>query len=149
MSDSAWPGDAADREPPLEGEDLAEEWAPLLAQLAAAADLCLKPWRHAVRFSGPPPATVGCRDLSVWIEARDPDGARWPEGDLELEIYRSGDDLNLMLTRLVDDAAPLLWHGRHAVWMHGASGQRCERPQDGAPLEALARRIRALVAGGD
>jgi hypothetical protein len=83
----------------------------------------------------------------VFIEARDSSGQRVVESDLELEIYRSGDDLNLMLSRLSDEQAPMLWHGSHAVWMHPASGERCERPADGAPLEAFCRRIRASLAG--
>ena len=119
-----------------------------LADLAKAADLCLKPYRHALRFSGEPPTNIGdCSDCALLIEARDGDGVRMPEHDLELEIYRSGADLNLMLTRLGDDALPLLWHGSHAVWMQATSGERCERPADGAPFEALCRRIRALLSG--
>jgi hypothetical protein len=31
--------------------------------------------------------------------------------------------------------------------MDGRHGLRCERPEDGAALEALARRLRALLAG--
>jgi hypothetical protein len=117
-----------------------------LVDLARAADLCLKPGRHALRWSGDPPSRIGdCSDCALLIEARDPDGVRCPERDLELEIYRSGNELNLMLTRLADEQAPLLWHGSHPVWMHHASGERCERPADGAPLEALCRRIRALL----
>ena len=119
-----------------------------LADLAKAADLCLKPYRHALRFSGEPPTNIGdCSDCALLIEARDGDGVRMPEHDLELEIYRSGADLNLMLTRLGDDALPLLWHGSHAVWMQATSGERCERPADGAPFEALCRRIRTLLSG--
>ena len=127
---------------PLEGFDA------FLADLAKAADVCLKPDRHALRFSGDPPSSIGdCSDCALLIEARDGDGVRRPERDLELEIYRSGADLNLMLTRLGDDALPMLWHGTHAVWMQSASGERCERPVDGAPYEALCRRIRALLVG--
>lgn len=118
-----------------------------LADLAKAADLCLKPTRHALRFTGEPPSSIGdCSDCAVLIEARDRDGVRLPERDLELEIYRSGEELNLMLTRLGDEQAPMLWHGNHPVWMHAVSGERCERPSDGAPHEALCRRIRALLA---
>ncbi|WP_369818613.1 hypothetical protein [Synechococcus sp. MIT S9504] len=40
---------------------------------------------------------------------------------------------------------PLLWHGQHPVWMDGDTGKRCSAPNDGAPLEALARRLRALL----
>lgn len=122
-------------------------WGPFLAQVAGAADLCRKPYRHALRFSGavPDPAADET-DLCLLIEARDPDGARDPAADLELEIYRSGSAINLMLARSDSDTAPLLWQGQHAVWMDAQSGARCAAPQDGAPLEALARRIRALVA---
>ena len=119
---------------------------PFLGDLAKAADLCLKPYRHALRFSGDPPTTIGdCSDCVVLIEARTAEGERSPGRDLELEIYRSGDDLNLMLSLVSDEQAPLLWHGSHAVWMQSGSGERCERPADGAPLEALCRRIRSLI----
>ena len=120
----------------------------LLCDLAKAADVCLKPYRHALRYSGDPPQTIAdCSDCALLIEARDPEGERRPERDLELEIYRSGSDLNLMLTRLADDRLPILWHGSHAVWMQASSGERCDRPGDGEPLEALCRRIRALLVG--
>ncbi len=98
-----------------------------LVALAKAADLCLKPHLHALRFSGEPPATIGeGSDCVVLIEARTAHGQRVVESDLELEIYRSGDDLNLMLSRLSDEQAPMLWHGSHAVWMEPASGERCD-----------------------
>lgn len=126
--------------------------------VARAADLCLKPLRHAVRYSGSSAdaaaqagaaaqadAAAQARDCCLLIEARDQDGLRFPAGDLELEIYRSGQGLNLMLARLGDEQAPLLWHGSHAVWMQAANGERCDRPPDGAPLEALCRRLRALL----
>jgi hypothetical protein len=54
-----------------------------------------------------------------------------------------------MLTQLGDEHAPLLWHGSHAVWMQASSGERCERPADGAPLEAFCRRVRALLSPQD
>jgi hypothetical protein len=90
---------------------------------------------------------VDCSDCCFLIEARDAEGVRQELHDLELEIYRSGAELNLMLSRRADELAPLLWHGSHAVWMRAESGERCERPENGAALEALCRRIRALVAG--
>ena len=89
---------------------------PLLSELAKAADVCLKPYRHALRFSGEPPTTVGdCSDCCLLIEARDADGVRHPERDLELEIYRSGEELNLMLSMVADEEAPMLWHGSHRL----------------------------------
>lgn len=118
-----------------------------LEQLARAADLCLQPMRHAVRiWQAPDPADPQAPlDCTVRIEARDAGGERQPEHDLELEIYRSGAELHLMLSRVEDEQAPLLWHGRHPVWLHPLNGERCERPADGAPLEALCRRLRALL----
>lgn len=125
-------------------------WGPWLAQVAAAADLCLKPNRHAVRFSNAPPEPDGATadELSLLIEARTAAGERQPAADLELEIYRSGSTLNLMLAFRHQESMPLLWHGLHPVWMDGASGARCSRPEEGALLEALARRLRSLVSPG-
>ena len=124
-------------------------WQPFLTDLARAADLCLRPHRHALRFQGDPPdATSGGGDCLLRIEVRDGEGRRLEAADLELEIYRSGTTLNLMLTRLGDEGAPLLWHGQHPVWMDAATGLRCDRPEDGAPHEAFCRRVRALLPGG-
>ncbi|MCU0528266.1 MAG: hypothetical protein MUD04_01975 [Cyanobium sp. Prado107] len=123
---------------------MAEELSLSLEQLARAADLSLPPWRHAVRRDEAAAQTP--LDCTLRIEARDGDGARQPCHDLELEIYRSGEELNLMLSRVADGQAPLLWHGRHPVWLHPDTGERCERPGDGAGLEALCRRLRALLA---
>ena len=131
-------------------ESAADDWQTFLTDLARAADLCLKPWRHALRFSGQSPGRIGdSSDCCLLIEARDADGQRCPDRDLELEIYRSGSDLNLMLTWIADEQAPMLWHGNHPVWMQTDTGERCERPHDGAPLEALARRVRALLVSAD
>ncbi|MEB3277278.1 MAG: hypothetical protein VKM92_09970 [Cyanobacteriota bacterium] len=88
------------------------------------------------------------QECSLLIEARDAAGTRLPQADLELEIYRSGSALNLMLSQVLDEQAPLLWHGSHPVWMHADTGLRCERPRDGAPQEALARRLRAVLDVG-
>jgi len=137
----------ADHPPLLPPDDGAEE-PQLLELVAQAADLCFKPLRHAVRFRDEPTSTVGdCSDSCLLIEARDGGGTRLPDADLELEIYRSGGELNLMLSRVLDDQAPLLWHGSHPVWMQADSGLRCERPEGCAPLESFCRRLRALLSG--
>ena len=119
----------------------------LLMLIAKAAEVCLKPLSHAV-VPQDPAASSDHDDLIVRIECRAADGVRQPERDLELEIYRSGDDINLMLSWWDQPDRPLLWHGRHPVWMDGSSGQRCAAPQDAAPLEALGRRLRSLVQAG-
>lgn len=113
-----------------------------LEQVARAADLCLKPWRHAVRV-----LDAANDECTLRIEARDGDGDRQPQHDLELEIYRSGEDLHLMLSQVSDELAPLLWHGNHAVWLRPDSGARCPAPGDGDHLEAFCRRLRALLVG--
>lgn len=110
--------------------------------VAGAADLCRRPLRHAVRLRGEGTPL----DCELVLEAREPTGERCPQEDLELELYRSGNQLNLTLAWLGEPERPILWHGSHPVWMIAASGHRCERPQDGAALEALARRLRALLA---
>jgi hypothetical protein len=124
--------------------------ADLIQLVAAAADLCRKPFRHAVLARDAAPAPVlgqDSLDCCLILQVRDTAGERWPEADLELEIYQSGHDLHLTLAWMADDGRPILWQGSHPVWMDGHTGLRCERPEEGAPLEALARRLRALLAG--
>lgn len=121
--------------------------------MAAAADLCRKPLRHAVLAATNPanpeqPSLEQAAELGeccLKLEARSPAGERLPDEDLELELYRSGDDLHLTLAWVEDPERPMLWQGRHPVWM-SSSGCRCERPPAGLPLEALARRLRALLS---
>ncbi len=115
--------------------------AALETLIAAAADVCRKPFIHAV-LSGEDATT---EDYRARIECRDSEGKRLPELDLELEVYRSGSDLNLTMTWTEQPERPMLWHGQHPVWMDGENGKRCSAPSDGAPLEALARRLRAVL----
>lgn len=111
--------------------------------VAAAADLCRKPLRHGVVWASAPEDD----DCSLRLEVRSAEGERLGEEDLELEIYLSGGEMNLTLSWRTGEDRPMLWHGNHPVWM-GPRGERCERPPDGLPLEALARRLRALLASG-
>ena len=124
--------------------------ADMIQLVAAAADLCRKPFRHAVLVrddSQLPLLGQDSLDCCLTLQVRDASGVRCPEADLELEIYQSGNDLHLTLAWMADDGRPILWQGSHPVWMDGHSGLRCDRPAEGAPLEALARRLRALLAG--
>jgi hypothetical protein len=124
--------------------------ADLIQLVAAAADLCRKPFRHNVLVrddSSVPLLGQESLDCCLTLQVRDASGERCPEADLELEIYQSGNDLHLTLSWMADDGRPILWQGSHPVWMDGHSGLRCERPDHGAQLEALARRLRALLAG--
>jgi hypothetical protein len=141
-----WPElpDRADRGP----DELAGPNTDLVRLVAAAADLCRKPLRHAV-IDADPAVTDALQDRCLRLEVRSPEGERLPEEDLELELYRSGGDLHLTLAWRVGEERPMLWQGSHPVWMDGRSGQRCERPPEGPPLEALARRLRALLVEMD
>ena len=116
--------------------------APLEILIAAAADLCCKPWLHAVVSAEDATPEGYCGRT----ECRDADGIRLERNDLELELYRSGSDLNLTLSWADQPTRPILWHGQHPVWMNGETGERCTAPNDGGSLEALARRLRALLA---
>jgi len=125
-----------------------------LCQLvAAAADLCRKPYRHGVLLlasdvgNGLDPSLP--LDCCLRLEVRGPDGHRLPAEDLELELFHSGPELHLTLAWSGDDTRPLLWQGSHPVWMEALSGERCPRPEQGAPLEALARRLRSLLVAVD
>ena len=60
----------------------------LLVLIAKTADVCRKPWRHAVVLVDPS-AAVELDDLNVRIECRDGDGKRQTEHDLALEVYLS------------------------------------------------------------
>ena len=119
----------------------------LLELIAKAADVCLKPWNHAVVLIDPS-ASEEIDDLHVRIECRDAEGQRQTDLDLELEVYRSGTEINLMLGWWDQPDRPLLWHGRHPVWMNGESGERCSAPTDATSMEALGRRLRSLLQSG-
>jgi len=123
--------------------------ADLCQLVAAAADICRKPFRHAVRVvvsdADSDLSASPCLDCCLRLEVRAADGERLEEHDLELELFQSGQDLNLTISWYVDAGRPLLWQGSHSVWMDGQTGERCSRPEEGAALEALARRLRALL----
>jgi hypothetical protein len=120
----------------------------LMQLVAAAADLCRKPLRHAVLVTqGETDLSAGFLDCTLQLQTRNDQGERLHDQDLEVEIYRSGSELNLTLAWTTLQERPMLWHGTHAVWMNHSTGCRCERPEEGLPLEALARRLRAHLAG--
>jgi hypothetical protein len=109
--------------------------------VAAAADLCRKPLRHGVVLV----SSSDDEDCTLRLEARSAEGERLREQDLELEIFRSGEDLHLTLAWRDDDQRPMLWQGTHPLWMT-ATGERCPCPPDGSPLEAWGPRRRAVLA---
>lgn len=119
----------------------------LEALIASSADVCMKPWRHAVVSSGDFHHVNSQhlkKDWTFLIQCRNQEGERFSNRDIEIEIYQSGDEINLILGWFDQPERPILWQGKHPVWMNGDTGERCLAPEDGSALEALARRLRAL-----
>ncbi len=122
----------------------------LFTLIAQAADVSMKPWRHAVIENDlaidNSIDNSSSFDLVIRIEARNQEGDRLQDNDLELEIYTSGDDINLILSWSTKPTKPILWQGKHSVWMDSVSGKRCQAPSDANLLESLARRLRASLS---
>jgi len=137
-----------DLQPPVPGRIWGGANGQLNQIVAAAADLCRRPLRHGVVLG----SEAGDEDCQLRLEARNAEGARIPSEDLELELFFSGSgpmrSLHLTLAWRQEPEWPVLWHGQHPVWMD-PQGNRCERPEGGMALEALARRLRALLVAVD
>ncbi len=127
-----------------------------ISSVAAAADLCLKPWKYSVilveKDFRPQSSTSDVQqdsfigvDLTLRIECRDIDGNRIENNDIDVEIYWSGQEVTIMLGWCNREHLPLLWQGKHSFWMDTKNGSKCLAPQHGENLEHLARRIRALI----
>ena len=106
----------------------------------------MRPWRHAVLdVDLDLDKSLGndySLDLLLRIESRSQEGERYSEHDLDLEIYKSGTDINLIICWSNRPSSPILWHGKHSVWMDATSGKKCNAPLDSDSLESLARRLR-------
>ena len=83
----------------------------LAVVIAHTADLCRKPYQHAVVPIHEEAEPSSIDDLFVRIETRDASGSRMEAMDLELEIYRSGSDVNLMLSWCDQAERPMLGKG--------------------------------------
>jgi len=116
----------------------------LIAEVAKAADICLNPYIHSVSLENHLNDAKDLGDLIFKIQCRNIDGEREETMDIELEVYKSGKEVNMTLSwkSLID--RPILWQGKHAVWMDSSSGVQCETPSDGKLFESLARRLRTI-----
>ena len=119
----------------------------LIAEVAKAADLCMKPYVHSVSLENELNDANDLEDLILKIQCRNIDGEREESMDIELEVYNSGNEINMTLSwkSLID--RPMLWQGKHAVWMNSSSGVQCEIPSDGKVFESFARRLRTIFKG--
>ena len=116
----------------------------LIAEVAKAADICMKPYLHSVSLENQFNDANDLEDLIFKIQCRNIDGEREETMDIELEVYKSGKEVNMTLSwkSLID--RPILWQGKHAVWMDSSSGVQCDIPSDGKLFESLARRLRTI-----
>ena len=116
----------------------------LIAEVAKAADLCLEPYVHSVSLENQLDDDNVTDDLIFKIQRRNTDGEREDFMDIELEVYKSGNEVNMTISwkSLID--RPILWQGKHAVWMDSVSGVQCETPSYGKLFESLARRLRIV-----
>lgn len=114
--------------------------ADLLTVICRAADLSRPGLQHA--------ALLHEQAADGWclrMECRDASGERVEGQDLDLEIYGAATDPSIQISWSADPQAPMLWQGRHALWMEAEQGKRCSAPAGAVPLEALARRLRAML----
>ena len=116
----------------------------LIAEVAKAADLCMKPYLHSVSLDNQLSNFNDIEDLIFKIQCRNIDGEREESMDIELEVYKSGNDLNMTLSWKSIIDRPILWQGKHSVWMDSSSGVQCEIPLYGKEFESLARRLRTI-----
>ncbi len=116
----------------------------LISEVAKAADICMKPYLHSVSLENQFHDANDLEDLIFKIQCRNIDGEREETMDIELEVYKSGKEVNMTLSwkSLID--RPILWQGKHAVWMDSSSGVQCDIPSDGKLFESLARRLRTI-----
>ena len=117
----------------------------LISEVAKAADLCMKPYSHSVSLENQVVDENDLDDLIFKIQCRNIDGEREDSMDIDLEVYKSGNDLNMTISwkSLID--SPILWQGKHPVWMDSSSGVQCETPSYGKLFESLARRLRTVL----
>jgi len=116
----------------------------LIADVAKVADLCMKPYVHSVFLENQSDDKNDVDDLIFKIQCRNIDGEREYSMDIELEVYKSGNEVNMTISwkSLID--RPILWQGKHAIWMDSSSGMQCEPPSYGKLFESLARRLRTV-----
>ena len=91
----------------------------LLAEVAKAADLCMKPYVHSVFLENQLDDDNVLDDLIFKIQRRNTNGERDDSMEIELEVYKSGNEVNMTISwkSLID--RPILWQGKHACCLDG------------------------------
>ena len=116
------------------------------AIIAKSADLTNRPFLHSVvHIKGKFDVDDSDLDLTVHILCRDVDGKRLDLYDLELELFKSNNDLVLVISKLNFPEEPILWSGVKSLWMNSNNGKKCNPPKYSTKLENLANRIRTYI----
>ena len=114
--------------------------------IAKSADLTNKPFVHSVvKINGEYEIGDEDIDLTVNIFCRDKEGKRLEIYDLELELFKSNQELVLVISKLNFPDEPILWCGVKTLWMNSNNGKKCDSPKYNARLENLANRIKNLI----
>ena len=81
----------------------------LIAEVAKAADLSMNPYVHSVFLENQLDDDNDLDDLIFKIQCRNIDGERQESMDMELEVYKSGNEVNMTISwkSLID--RPILW----------------------------------------
>ena len=116
----------------------------LIAEVAKAADLCMKPYVHSVFLENQLFDDNDFDDLIFKIQCRNIDGEREESMDIELEVYKSGNFLNNSIPWQSLNSNPIIGPWHPCVWMDSSSGVKCEKPSYGNHFESLARRLRTF-----
>ena len=113
--------------------------------IAKSADLTNKPFVHSVvKINGEYEMEEDI-DLTVNILCRDKEGKRLEIYDLELELFKSNQELVLVISKLNFPDEPILWSGVKSLWMDSNNGKKCDSPKYRARLENLANRIKSFI----
>jgi len=113
--------------------------------IAKSADLTNKPFVHSVVKINGEYEFVEEIDLTVNILCRDKEGKRLEIYDLELELFKSNNELVLVISKLNFPDEPILWCGVKTLWMDSNNGKKCNSPNYSARLENLANRIKSFI----
>jgi len=114
--------------------------------IAKSADLTNKPFIHSVvKINGEYEIEEDNIDLTVNILCRDKEGKRLEIYDLELELFKSNQELVLVISKLNFPDEPILWCGVKTLWMDSNNGKKCDSPKYSDRLENLANRIKSFI----
>ena len=115
--------------------------------IAKSADITNKPYLHSVVKVCGSYTELNTNDLDITFNVfcRDCEGNRLERFDLEIEVFKSNEELVLVIAKLHYPNEPILWSGNKNLWMDSNNGKRCEPPKYNFRLENLATRIKSFI----